>query len=395
MSSPATTEDKQLKNTLLRSSGDRTRGGIGTHDIREGLDVSAFETALKSGTCFTRTTVGNKELTYVLNVVQQPERSRAYDSRRSDRRPIDPPPAVSLLVYERRNDRQVDITFSYEATFFLFATLEAAPSHGRSIISSLGSNHNVPVLRGCPVSGGGYWDRPAKAIYFIFPDMFAGHEGNYRLCFSLYEMTSNSENGDVAAVEVDIGNRNRQHSRDAAPPRDEFSWRININSAMFTVSRAQEYPGLAESTPLSRVLIEQSVRLKMRRAVRMRRRLSKTEIDFEEIKFEPDFHDTVFGESELEEDDCNSLWNDSAYSSRKDSMSSIGTFRETETPKLPTEELSYHQIPEAFHGHNAKKSVITSPQVQVQETSLMPRDPKLQQHGYVHISASGIEFAIY
>ncbi len=54
----------------------------------------------------------------------------------ADRRPVDPPPVVELRIFEGGPtiEQSKDITFLYNANFFLFATLEHARviAHGAS-----------------------------------------------------------------------------------------------------------------------------------------------------------------------------------------------------------------------------------------------------------------------
>ncbi|KAF4633256.1 hypothetical protein G7Y89_g4862 [Cudoniella acicularis] len=219
-----------------------------------------------------RTTKEGRRITYALNVIQQPERARACGSgakSSADRRPVDPPPVVELRIYENVGTKQQeDITFSYSANFFLFATLETARTmaHGRSQPSP----PQIPVLTGMPVSGMAYLDRPNEAGYFIFPDLSVRHEGKYYLSFNLYEETKRDGDGDPEAEP-----KTEQKPKVPAPPGapdSSFDWRLEVKSAMFTVFSAKKFPGLAESTPLSRTVAEQGCRVRIRRDVRMRRR---------------------------------------------------------------------------------------------------------------------------
>jgi Velvet factor len=192
----------------------------------------------------------------------------------ADRRPVDPPPVVELRIFE--GGAKNDITFSYNANFFLFATLELARPmiHGRVQPSA----QQIPVLTGMPVSGMAYLDRPAEAGYFIFPDLSVRHEGKYRLSFNLYEETKEAKDGDAERP-------NDNQSKIPPPaltPNGSFDWRLEVKSAPFTVFSAKKFPGLAESTVLSRTVAEQGCRVRIRRDVRMRRRDGKPSGDFDE-----------------------------------------------------------------------------------------------------------------
>lgn len=100
-----------------------------------------------------------------------------------------------------------------------------------------------------------YLDRPAPAGYFIFPDLSVRHEGRYRLRFALYEDT-----------------KEQQPTNDPNEPREFCVHRLDVKSKAFTVFSAKKFPGLAESTALSRIVAEQGCRVRIRRDVRMRRR---------------------------------------------------------------------------------------------------------------------------
>lgn len=116
----------------------------------------------------------------------------------------------------------------------------------------------APVLTGVPVSGMAYLDRPKPAGYFIFPDLSVRHEGKYRLRFSLYEESKDRDEMVQPAREGE--------------PREFAAHRIEVKSKPFTVFSAKKFPGLAESTALSRIVAEQGCRVRIRRDVRMRRR---------------------------------------------------------------------------------------------------------------------------
>ncbi|KAK4183843.1 velvet factor-domain-containing protein [Podospora australis] len=229
-----------------------------------------------------RSTRGGRTLWYCLKVIQQPERARACGSgpkSSADRRPVDPPPVVELRVYEGQTWAQAqekDITFLYNANFFLYATLEHARvmAHGR--VPTPAAN-TPPVLTGMPVSGMAYLDRPTEAGYFLFPDLSVRHEGRYRLTFNLYEETKEDKDRDPQTEEAP------QSANGAYPPSTggSFDFRMEIKSNDFLVYSAKKFPGLAESTALSRMVAEQGCRVRIRRDVRMRRREPKGAADYE------------------------------------------------------------------------------------------------------------------
>ena len=185
----------------------------------------------------------------------------------ADRRPVDPPPVVELRVFEGENTK-TDITLSYNANFFLFATLEVARpiANGRMHPSPA-----IPVLTGCPVAGANYLDRPSPAAYFLFPDLSVRHEGWYRLSFNLYEATKDAEDFDV-----DRPARNADLEVITPHPgpktQESMAWRLEVKSTPFQVYSAKKFPGLSESTEMSRIVADQGCRVRIRRDIRMRKR---------------------------------------------------------------------------------------------------------------------------
>ncbi|KAK1774346.1 velvet factor-domain-containing protein [Copromyces sp. CBS 386.78] len=216
-----------------------------------------------------RVTRSGRTLWYSLRVVQEPLRARACGSgpkSSADRRPVDPPPVVELRIFEGEDfnvAQERDVTFQYNANFFLYATLEHARVMAQGRLQTPSAN-TPPVLTGMPVSGMAYLDRPKLAGYFLFPDLSVRHEGRYKLTFNLYEETKEDKDKDPEAP-------NAPH--DGSP--GSFDFRMHIKSHDFVVYSAKKFPGLTESTPLSRTVAEQGCRVRIRRDVRMRRRDGK------------------------------------------------------------------------------------------------------------------------
>lgn len=179
----------------------------------------------------------------------------------NDRRPVDPPPVVELRIIEGESiETGKDITFDYNAQFFLFASLEKSRpmAHGRVQTAATTS---PPILNGTCCSGMAYLDRPISAGYFIFPDLSVRHEGFYHLNFNLYETTKEAKDLDADLADADL------------PPGSDF--RMEITTHPFEVYSAKKFPGLTESTLLSRAVAEQGCRVRIRRDVRMRKREGK------------------------------------------------------------------------------------------------------------------------
>lgn len=182
---------------------------------------------------------------------------------------------VELRIFECAGTDKKDITFCYSANFFLYATLETCRpiAHGRMP----GAPQQQPaVLTGMPVSGMAYLDRPQEAGYFIFPDLSVRHEGRYKLSFNLYEETKEERDFDADPS---------HELRGPAGSSGSFDWRLEVKSVPFTVYSAKKFPGLAESTALSRTVAEQGCRVRIRRDVRMRRRDGKADDNYDDDEF--------------------------------------------------------------------------------------------------------------
>jgi hypothetical protein len=210
-----------------------------------------------------RQTREHRHLWYQLTVLQQPERARACGAgtkANSDRRPVDPPPVVELRIKEGSSwEEGKEITFDYNASFFLYASLE---QHRKIAPGRMQSQPNPPILTGVPASGMAYLDRPAAAGYFIFPDLSVRHEGQYRLSFSLFETTKEEKDYDLEPADGNLPTG--------------VDWRMEIKTAPFDVFSAKKFPGLMESTPLSKEVADQGCRVRIRRDVRMRKRDPKS-----------------------------------------------------------------------------------------------------------------------
>ena len=187
---------------------------------------------------------------------------------------------VQLRIFE--GEAKTDVTFSYNANFFLYTTLESARPIAQGRVPQVPTP--FPVLTGMPVAGMAYLDRPDPAGYFIFPDLSVRHEGKYRLSFNLFEELKESKDGDTNAAtpSPNIDHRTVSHMNPTSP-RDHVHFRLEVKSVPFNVFSAKKFPGLAESTQLSRVVAEQGCRVRIRRDVRMRRRDTKANQGYDEF----------------------------------------------------------------------------------------------------------------
>ncbi|PSS00551.1 velvet factor-domain-containing protein [Coniella lustricola] len=218
----------------------------------------------------TRTTREGRVLHYELKVLQQPERARACGSgpkSSADRRPVDPPPVVQMNVFEGPiRETATDCTFMYNADFFLFASLH----HDTDSHNNRGSaQSSPPVLTGMPCSSMILLDRPDEAGYFIFSDLSVRHEGRYFLSFALMEEVKEERDKDPDEL---MSGSDEITGPEVGSSGRHYIFRTTVQTDVFDVFSAKKFPGLMESTALSRTVAEQGCRVRIRRDVRMRRR---------------------------------------------------------------------------------------------------------------------------
>lgn len=160
----------------------------------------------------------------------------------------------------------------YDAGFMLYASLDTARpiAHGR-----MHTSPHPPVLTGVAVASTAYLERPEKAGYFIFPDLSVRHEGWYRLKFSLFEAVKHAEDADVdRPFNISADNTNQD-----VVTHQSMANRMEVQSEPFQVFSAKKFPGLKESTPISRIVADQGCRVRIRREIRQRKRNAEEKPD--------------------------------------------------------------------------------------------------------------------
>lgn len=324
--------------------------------------TSVLQVEHESNNSIKRMTNEGRQLTYELHVLQQPERARACGSgakcqshsfpsfvqpsltvepASADRRPVDPPPVVQLRIFE--GEEKKDVTYAYNANFFLFTTLEPARPINQPRVHP--TPQPMPVLTGMPVAGMAYLDRPDPAGYFIFPDLSVRHEGKYRLNFNLYEEIKEPKDEDATSTAATAS----ADKAIAGPmaPQAHVHFRLEVRSQPFAVYSAKKFPGLAESTFISRVVAEQGCRVRIRRDVRMRtRREQKPGKGYDEYEEEAGYARSeryvtpdLYNKSQAP-DRPRSVSNGSVHGSVHSTVQ-VGTPYSTETRRLSQQDLGY------------------------------------------------------
>ncbi|KAL4891930.1 velvet factor-domain-containing protein [Aspergillus ambiguus] len=168
-----------------------------------------------------------------LIIRQQPNRARVAGGKEKERKPVDPPPIVQIRVkedgtYLAQHYLQSPYYFMccslYDASEDVPVPVPPSTALTGTLVSSL---HR---LKDVDNTDGGF---------FVFGDLSVKIEGDFRLKFTLFEMR-----------------------------KDMVYYLKSIISERFTVSPPKSFPGMAESTFLSRSFADQGVKLRIRKEPR-------------------------------------------------------------------------------------------------------------------------------
>jgi hypothetical protein len=175
-----------------------------------------------------------------LRIRQQPIHARICGFGEKDRRPIDPPPIIELLVARGPTFDVQDLPF-----YVLHCTLVSADGHEELTIMAA-EPKNVRILMGTLVSSVYHLHdvdgRPGH--FFVFPDLSIRTEGQYRLKFSLMNVK-------ISAQSMFGGNSHVIHECLTDP---------------FTAYTAKKFPGMMESSKLMKCFAKQGLKLVIRGA---------------------------------------------------------------------------------------------------------------------------------
>ncbi|KAK8115923.1 hypothetical protein PG984_012425 [Apiospora sp. TS-2023a] len=192
---------------------------------------------------------------YHLEVRQEPERGKVALGKEKDKKPIDPPPIVELVV---PTDQDRNRLFLQNPYLILIAFLELVPS-GKTTPKDGGDRDTRDeesktigaYMAGSTVSSlHRLKDTDNRdSGFFIFPDLTVKKEGWYRIRFTLMTMEENRTENRIETAGFD------------------GSWITicNIHSKPFQVHTARTFPGMAESTFMTRSFSDQGVRIRLRK----------------------------------------------------------------------------------------------------------------------------------
>ncbi|KAI1772211.1 velvet factor-domain-containing protein [Hypoxylon cercidicola] len=174
---------------------------------------------------------------YRLEVLQQPTMAKAANGKDKDRKPVDPPPILQLHV---PSDEDPDGVYRQSPYLIAVAYLEYAHPPGSNGQATPPAN----MMAGTTVSSLHRLKDPTnkEGAFFVFGDLTIKSEGEYVIRFDLLQMAmDNMEEG-------------------------EFWVTIcSVTSEAFKVHAGRAFPGMAESTFLTRSFSDQGVRLRLRK----------------------------------------------------------------------------------------------------------------------------------
>ncbi|KAI8459936.1 velvet factor-domain-containing protein [Phakopsora pachyrhizi] len=236
-SSTASHQPKACPNQNHRpSNSPSTSVDSGSHSP---ASCSGSDVAYKFAAENQKTHVAREQIDYKLRMIQQPKRSRMVGSgEKADRRPIDPPPIAGFqAVCSSQGDGETDLTLLRSPAFICYATLcESAPPHKELFTIPHSKKPFVVGTRVSSIFQLRESDPPAcNGHYFVFPDLGVRVEGQYRLKLSVYEIEDT-----------------------------KVHFCASIVTDQFEVFSAKKFPGMNESTPLSKTFAKQGIRLRVR-----------------------------------------------------------------------------------------------------------------------------------
>ncbi|KAI9646926.1 hypothetical protein NHQ30_004926 [Ciborinia camelliae] len=152
--------------------------------------------------------------------------------KEKDRRAVDPPPVIQLIIphaIDRYERYVINPHFFMMSRLMQVTDMQTGASHGASLAgTTVSSSHRLKDP-----------ETDDWGAYFVFGDLSAKIEGIFILQFDLYEQ------------------------RD-----DEVAWLGSTSSDQFTVYSSKAFPGMMESTSMTKKFQEQGLKLRVRKEPR-------------------------------------------------------------------------------------------------------------------------------
>ncbi|KAJ1832659.1 hypothetical protein LPJ63_003357 [Coemansia sp. RSA 2711] len=197
--------------------------------------------------------MSTESVRHSLTIIQQPKRARVTLAGEREKRVADPCPIVQLRIL--RADGTEDTQMIWERAFVLFVTLfdesgeiEYSAARTPGPAGDRGEAYEQ-IMLGSLVSSVHFLrdldDNPG--FFFCFPDIRVSHAGVFRLRFSLLQLP-HAERPDTRATSI-IG---------------------HVVSDPFRVYAHRDFPGVDESTPLTKKFAMQGVGIPIRNKGRLK-----------------------------------------------------------------------------------------------------------------------------
>jgi hypothetical protein len=171
---------------------------------------------------------------YVISLRQQPLAARACGFGDRDRRAVDPPPILQMTIEDpRATPQEIKAKLRYPYTVVHCELWNADEDHEETAMPEVNDRPHQRRLMGTVVASPfvGQDENDVEGCFFCFPDLSCRTSGSYRLRFAL----------------LILDPRNMK-------PGDKSPFRAMAMSQVFRVFAAKDFPGMQESTPLTKAL---------------------------------------------------------------------------------------------------------------------------------------------
>jgi hypothetical protein len=187
--------------------------------------------------------VTRSEPSYQLVIRQQPVAARACGFGERDRRVIDPPPILQMILedpYASKDEIRNKLRDPYNVVHC--SLYHADREESDSLMPETGERRQQRRLMGQLVSSPFYGldENGKEGSFFCFPDLSCRTSGKYRLEFKLVIIDQES-------------------------PRSRHPCPSVVISQVFQVFAAKDFPGMQESTPLTKKLKQQGCQISVKK----------------------------------------------------------------------------------------------------------------------------------
>lgn len=211
---------------------------------------------------------------YDIIIRQQPVAARACGFGDRDRRVIDPPPILQLIIQDPgATPAELDSKTRYPLSVIHCELWNAEMDHDETSMPETGDRRQQRRLMGTLVASPfvGRDEFDVEGCYFPFPDLSCRTTGRYRLKFVLVVL-------DPARIKTG----------------DKLPFRATVLSDVFEVYPAKTFPGMIKSTELTKRLKDQGCLISVKKGHQRTERATKASRSEE------------YEENDIEGDDANS-----------------------------------------------------------------------------------------